>query len=241
MTRILVTSDWHVDAVTAGVSRYVEIGQLVEQIISIIKKEKVDHFFHLGDVFDPGSSSEAVWSSFIISSALAIQDALRGRSLWIAGNHDVLERREIMTVLSPLRHAMRDNHRIRVSEKPELVDFGDIQILTLPFVARSADSATMIDDAISASRGRTELVVVGHLSIPGITPGSEEEMLRGRDIIFPAEKVASLSPRIVLNGHYHRPQVVTYRGLDIRIVGAPARMTFGEIDPDPRGFLVVDL
>jgi DNA repair exonuclease SbcCD nuclease subunit len=257
MTKIVLTSDWHVDAVTAGVERYNELRAHVAALVAYCDRNEVDHVIFGGDAFDPGSMSESRWSSFILESAFKIQNAVKGSSLWIAGNHDVVERSDGVTTLSPLRVACDEiNSRaasitdrlraIHVAETPAHYVLNhpevakSVRVLALPFVARAA----VKPDTYSSVFWQDELppdVVVGHLTVPGIVPGSEEEMLRGRDIVFPHLEVAALKPKAVFNGHYHRPQTINVEGLDIQIIGAPARMTFGEVDATARGFLVLEL
>ena len=257
MTRILLSSDWHVDAVTAGVERYKELRAHVDAVVAYCTRNEVDHFIFGGDAYDPGSMSEARWCSFLIESAFRIQRQLKGSSLWIAGNHDVIERSDGVTTLSPLRVACAEvNSRangleerlraIHVAETPAhyVLNHPDVaksvRVLALPFVARAAlkpDTYTLPFDGDELPAE----VVVGHLTVPGIVTGSEEEMIRGRDIIFPHAEVLEMKPLAVFNGHYHRPQTINVEGLDIQIIGAPARMTFGEVDATERGFLVLEV
>jgi hypothetical protein len=83
--------------------------------------------------------------------------------------------------------------------------------------------------------------VLSHLSLPNMHPGSEEEMPRGREVDFPVERVLELEPAVVLQGHYHARQVVKLRGLEVQVIGAPVRFTFGERADGERGYLLVDV
>lgn len=258
-----MTSDWHLDATTAGVERFGELEQYVEVLEARLEKGDVDIVLFLGDTFDPGSHQEARWGSAMMEWAIALSARARHGGVFLAGNHDVLEMAPAgrpFTVLSPLavlaEYALdkQIERAPRVAEVPACFKVGKLgedccAILALPYVARAlaqTDSYvhaldTAFERAASWAKRGTPLVVVGHLSFEGMVPGSESEMMRGRDVMFPVQRVATLKPALVANGHYHKRQVIRRGDLDIQIVGAPLRMTFGERDDGERGFLMVDV
>jgi exonuclease SbcD len=267
--KVLFTSDWHTDAITAGVSRYVELHDYVGHVVDAIHEHQIDVVCFLGDAFDPGSMSEGVWSSFMIKALHRISDAARYGSVWIVGNHDVLDSSVPASTLSPLAVSVELNARtwedagkvVRVCEMPDFVTFDasspseharaprkspDVGILALPYVARAVEQTGLYrrDLALaydSASAFNGPVIVIGHYSIQGIHPGSEEEMVRGREFAFPAERISNLNPALVVNGHYHARQTVTVQGVQIEIVGAPTRFTFGEASDGERGFLIAEV
>lgn len=256
--RLLVSSDWHLDAATAGVERLPELEAYVDALVARLRVGTFDAFVHLGDFFDPGSLQECRLSATLFSMVERVHEAV-GRSIWIAGNHDVVESSSGWSVLSPLSVASRAGWCGDPSggmASPDVLtvptalrlDYADAIVLALPYVSRAAErdpeTAERLADALAAARSRspeTRLVVLGHFTIPGIVPGSEEEMVRGRDAVFPADAIASLRPDLVLNGHYHARQTVACGGVRIEIPGAPLRMTFGERDDGERGWLEVEL
>ena len=262
MIRIVVSSDWHVDWVTAGVERFSDVDAHLESIVDYIEENDVDHFLFGGDAFDPGGSQEAQWSTFMIRAAERIQERIHGSSLWLAGNHDTHNRSPVLTVLSPLRSAGRwASGRVHVVEEPEVVllesDIGghEVCVLALPHVARpgvgrlqeGADLDQFIHTAtIPLNRDGPDdapLVVLSHMQLPQMHAGSEGEMDRGRQAFLPVEAIRAIQPApvAVLNGHYHRPEVVVVDGLEVVVIGAPQRFTFGELDETARGFVVVEI
>lgn len=267
--KVLFTSDWHTDHVTAGVSRHAELLDYVGRVVDAIHEHEVDVVCFLGDAFDPGSMSEGVWSAFMIKALHRISDAARYGSVWIVGNHDVLDSSVPCSTLSPLAVSVELNARtwedagkvVRVCEMPDFIPFDGtspaeharsprktpvVGILALPYVARTVEQLSLyrrdLDLAFESARAFTgPVIAIGHYSIAGIHPGSEEEMMRGREFAFPAQRIAELDPALVVNGHYHARQTVTCGGVKIEIVGAPTRFTFGEASDGERGFLIAEV
>ena len=259
--KILLTSDWHLDAVTAGVPRLDEIGPYVEELLGVIAREKINFVFHLGDLFDPGSMLGALYTANVIDIAGRLADSGAEAVVWVAGNHDVIESSRGATTLSPLAAAVRagrigagDGAETHVVERPtflELVgyDIPNLRVVALPYVARAVERMPGHDDlraaafAEAAALGdKWPLVVIGHLTVPGALVGSETtDMPRGRDLDFPLEEVSRLNPALVAAGHYHRAQTVDHGGLVVVIPGSPHRLTFGERDDTRKGFTVIEL
>lgn len=256
--KLALISDLHLDAVTGGVERLPELEAFFAHVLRVIQEDRVDVLMMLGDVFDPGARREAALQAVFLRHAMILHQACALGSVWIAGNHDVIERRhdgEVSTVLSPLdnvvRHVdLRIDRCPDVAEVPRCFLFGDkMRVLALPYMARASgdDYAHHLDEAIAELESLPSLwkdlplIVVGHLMFDGMTPGSEAEMLRGRDIPFPIEKIAALRPTFVANGHYHKRETIERGGLQIEIVGAPLHMNFGERDDGARGVLIVEV
>lgn len=261
--KILLTSDWHLDAVTAGVPRLDEIDPYIEELLEVIVREKINFVFHLGDLFDPGSMLGALYTATVIDIAGRLADSGADAVVWVAGNHDVIESSRGATTLSPLAAANRqgrlgagDGADTYVFERPtfaELVGFDvpNLRLVALPYVARAVERMPGFEDlraaafAEAAALGeKWPLVVIGHLTVPGALVGSETtDMPRGRDLDFPFEDVARLNPALVASGHYHKAQVVSHEatGLDIVIPGSPFRLTFGERDDKRKGFVIVEI
>jgi len=258
--RFVVSSDWHVDATTGGLERLPEMESYVDELCAYMRENQIDAFMHLGDLWDPGTLSDARWGRFVARSMLdTVRSTTSGTSLWIAGNHDVVDVVEPTSILSPLRvlAAHMDGVHVAVREMPSLVWFPEqagkaVAVLALPYVSLLVERSPAYAGAIAEAFGEAReavakghrLVVVGHLSFDGMHPGSEEEMTRGREVAFPVAEVAALRPTLVLNGHYHERQTIR-RGvapleLDVEIVGAPLRLTFGDAAVG-RGFLVAEV
>lgn len=231
--KLVVVSDLHLDWVTIGVARFAEVERAMVQARVAAATVGADAFLFLGDLCDP-DSGPAVFRCVraAVQTALAL-DAYKIPSVWLAGNHDVIEDGSGETTLEPLRGVPG----ARVVDRPCTVKLaGHPHLMCLPFTASSHgyDPAAAVVEHVG---GQRDAVTIGHLHVPGIIPGEETtEMPRGRDVAFPVE-AAKLVSQMMMNGHYHRRQVSPD---GVQIVGAPARLTFGEEDNSP-GFLVVEV
>ena len=245
---LTVVSDAHLDARTAGVERFDEIRESFEEAV----KHAIDRrsanpstpslFVFCGDLCDSDDGRDVLRAS-AYAVDVAVRLMLSGiRSLWIAGNHDIVEDGQT-TVLEPLKGLERGDGRlprpIVASTEPVYFRLGwppppesMTTVLALPY------SPTPYDAAAALREGPD--LVFGHLMLPGMHPGSESaEFACGKDRMFPLEELRAMKrrPRLVVNGHYHRHQT-TEDG--IVIVGSLARLTFAETQGAP-GYLSIDL
>lgn len=229
--KALVTSDWHLDAVTAGVERFDDLERATEELLDAVDANEVDAFIFLGDLCDPATNRahRAVDRACDLASTLDIP------SYWLVGNHDVIEDGHGSNVLSPVNYTPR----AEVIAAPCLRLVGDAQVVFLPFTPRSHayDPEEFVRHQALANP-RHPKAVMGHLNIAGITPGSETtEMPRGRNIEFPLDAINDVWPgALKLNGHYHERQVFR----DIHIPGSLERLTFGE-EANVPGYLLMEV
>lgn len=251
MAKVLITSDWHLDKVTAGVDRYSELRCAVNDIVATAIAKRVDLFLFTGDLCDPDTGGDAARTHRAIAFAHHIAQVLQAegiRSAWLAGNHDVIEDGHGTTTLSALSSAAQSEFNVFEQPQSDVAADGDIALIALPYTARSHryDPDGVIRKFSAAGVGeRAKLVLIaGHLMIEGIEPGSEtKDMPRGRDVMFPYKAICECFPNAVLvNGHYHKNQ--TYyppkrKGPPIHIPGPIARLTFGEEKLKP-GFLMLE-
>lgn len=264
--RVLVTSDWHLDAVTAGVPRREEVLAFAAKILRVAIDAKPDLFLHLGDWYTPGSMRDALYASDISRFVSAMSRLLlpRATHVYLAGNHDELDlfdrehpnlnpagadpdrRLPVSTLTAVATWMYSVPVEGRVCEQPMAIALpNEWALLALPHCAPvlGVDYAQAVRECVGdfgASR-LTKWIVAAHLTIPGAMLGSESrELARGRDDLLPIDEIAKLSPRLIVNGHYHRPQVVPSAAGDIVIPGSPVRMTFAERD-DRKGYLLIDL
>lgn len=255
--KILLTSDWHLDAVTAGVPRLGEFSEYIGKIVQAVRDHGVDTIAILGDYFDPGKMNGPEMTTVLFDTADRLGTSGADRVIWIAGNHDVIESPGGWTTISPLESAIGNGafHDDcckcavqTVFQRPQFMKpregFG---ILALPYTARTLDVSDHLSGAIEAAEAyRKEgnpMIVLGHLSVPGAVQGSEsKEMARGRDADIPFDSLANLSPALVANGHYHKAQIVKGPGgVEVVIPGSPHRFTFGERNDSEKGFMILDL
>jgi DNA repair protein SbcD/Mre11 len=242
MVKLLLTADWHIDAVTAGVPRVDEIDGFVEKLVEVIEKEKIDFFFHLGDFFNPGKMLCSYYTAKMIEIITEISHTDVERIVLIAGNHDVIENSRGATTLSPMVAAFPCHPKIHIFEQPGAtllhVREETIAVLALPYVARACNDPQNLANVLMSVKGSgsTPLVVVGHMTVPGATVGSEtKDMARGRDLDMP--DLSELKPALVAAGHYHRAQRVG----EVVIPGSPFRFTFGERNDENKGYTIVEI
>jgi len=243
--RIVVCSDLHLDWVSSGVSRFDEVAAAVDRIVDVAIEREADAWLFAGDAMNPDSGSCVFRCLDVLVRATGRCHRNGIRSILIAGNHDTIEDGRSDTTLSPLRSLPG----VDVLESPRLIVLTDkngleVQLLGLPYVSTSNDysPAAVIDRECG---GIGPLLVVEHLNVRGIVPGSEtDDMPRGRSVWFPDEEVMDVArrrPTTVIGGHFHRAQRHTCpSGLEVRIVGSVCVLTHGEEANSP-SFLVVDL
>lgn len=252
--KLLISSDWHADARTLGHARFMDVDLAVRETVEAAVREKVDAYLFLGDLCDPDSGG-AVFRSVELAVSVALELANQGiQSVWVAGNHDVIEDGSGDTTLSPLRPLARVRKHVHLFERPGTVflngpypDLADgVTVLALPYTATSHAyrPATAVSDQMTATGPRAKLVVVAHLAVVGVEPGEETtDMPRGRDVLFPREMFPDTlgTPTTCFNGHYHRQQRHELPGhLPVHIPGAPTRFTFGEAGNSP-GYLIAEV
>lgn len=246
MSSAIVSSDWHADAFTSGVSRYADVAVAAFEVVEAAIREEVDLFLFLGDLSDPDNVRSHRASALACECAAKL-NAKGIPSLWLTGNHDIVEDGQGTHTLSPLKAAQLAH--VTVIDEPCVVRDSHLGIvyIGLPFTSRTSayDAAKVVERArefYDTGAGDEKVIIMGHLTIPGIHPGSESTtMARGRDFMFPVDAVAEHFPdALVMNGHYHRAQsFMTSRGFLIEIPGALERLRHDEEDHVPSLMKVV--
>ena len=248
MAKVLVGSDLHLDSRLRGVERADDLFDRFDEMVDVANTEDVQLGICCGDLFDGHSPDERVWT------LLSRMRGSLGRStvpwVFVAGNHDVVDRKGCRSALAPLASDM-----VHVSETVEVVSFEyptPLHVLTLPHISRAhltdpgplaltphewiEAEAHLQLDRFESGELSGPLIAAGHLSLPEVEFGSEQEMMRGEMILFPQCVLDSPLVRIMVNGHYHKPQRVGR----VIIPGSPERMSFGERS-DGKSFLVLEV
>lgn len=242
--KIIVSSDWHLDWSTGGVSRTPDINEAVQTVVQAAKREGADLFVFTGDLTNPDSvrSHQAVAIAVAVATHLWFGCGIATR--WVVGNHDIIEDGSggstlgaVAAIGDTLANAPGARNGMRVYAGPTVEVVNNRTILALPFTPRSHpyDPVSFVE---SVPRETVVDVVVAHLNIEGIAPGSEtKDMPRGRDVFLPLATIRRRWPAAkVINGHYHRRQLFD----GVHIPGSLARLTFGEEHHSP-GYLVVEV
>lgn len=248
--KLFIVSDVHADASTNGLDRFDEIRNAlfvaVDAAIDEAKRTSPKNiaFVFAGDLCDPDTTRSFRAIGLAIEAAMCLS-RFYIRSLWIAGNHDVIENDRGSTVLEPLHHAASSSTLIAMAERPTIWRTGKMNVVALPYVARTNhyDPAAFIREdchGLTEIDGYAPPIIIGHLTVPSAERGSEsEDFARGRDMIFPVgECRRRWGDRCVLaNGHYHRKQI-TKDG--VHIPGSLARLRHDEEQHEP-GYLVIEV
>lgn len=232
--KIVATSDWHLDAVTNGQRREAEIRTAVDFSVQVAIDERADLYVFGGDLCDPDAWNLLRSTSFSIEVARRLA-AAGIASLWVAGNHDVVEDGAGTTTLSPLAAVARtegnDSARLVhvVETRPTIVEVGGCELVALPFTPRSHayEPGAWVTQWARGRRSKTmPVAVVGHLSLTGAHPGGETtEMPRGREVLWPtAELGKHCHGAVLLGGHYHAGGDVN----GVQVIGSLARLNHGE-------------
>jgi DNA repair exonuclease SbcCD nuclease subunit len=256
--KIIATSDWHFDAVTAGKPRLREFFDYREKLVEVIRKEKPALLAVGGDFFDPGGMNAHKYTSILLETVSILNEVAvegGGVSVWIAGNHDVVETSEGFTTLSPLVYALEGgfssgsdrNYKPNVFERPGLVEFSqrgkgreEFQVLALPYVAKSFGFDWSSVNRFAVNPRNLPLIVLGHLTVPGAIMGTEsKEMARGRDLEM--VDLEPFDPKVIINGHYHAAQIVEWKGRKVIIPGSPMRFNFGESQDKNKGYTLIEI
>lgn len=231
--KILCTSDWHLDWVSMGVSRFDEVSRAVDKTVEEAVRRRVDLYLFTGDLCDPDSGTSVfrcAAKAIEVAKRLAAEEI---QSVWVVGNHDVLEDGSGDTTLTPLK----ETGYAVVFDKPAFMRVNSTtHLLALPFTASSHgyDPAAFVKEHRQFFEG--PWIVAGHLMVPGVVPGEETlEMPRGRDVVFPIEECSGAA--LMINGHYHRRQKSPG---GVVIPGSLARLTAGEQHHEP-SFLVLEV
>jgi len=259
--KLVVVSDLHLDAVTAGVSRFEEISRALDYSVAIAANQEADAYMFLGDMCDPDTGSSVFRC---VEKVLDVATKLRREgitSYWLTGNHDVIEDGSGDSTLAPLRALWRarplpdekNRGQVYYVDRPGYYPLRDRMgvrrawMVALPYTAASHtyDPAKAFSERPQEDAAVLPLVVAGHLNVPGVVPGSEtHEMPRGRDVWFPYDHICNAvgnHPVLMLNGHYHAAAKHYPRGEGlppVYIPGTLARLSFVEGRNTPAAMVV---
>jgi len=233
--KILIFSDVHLDHYTCGQSRFDDIWLAVK---IVCRYAEYDMFMFLGDWADPDNSRSLRASEHAVKLAKEFKNI---PSVWLTGNHDVSEDGFGTHVLS----ALQASGLASVVDKPMLLKRPNwnFQLIGLPYTARvnAYNPGEFIEQISDSLNPKLQTIVIGHLDIEGITPGSEvHEMPRGREVFWPCADIARFIPNAkCFAGHIHTRQTYTRDGCTIQVVGSLSRLTFGEENNTP-GYHVLE-
>lgn len=231
--KIVAVSDLHFDAVTAGVSRFDEVQRSFRAAVARAC-EWANLFVFAGDACDPDNGSASIRAIAELCRGAGVLKQAKVPSVWVAGNHDVIEDSLGTTVLDPVQ-APFEYRDVYVATKPNWTTLdGGGSVLMLPYLeARRHDAYEefwLQRNSFEFLAKQRPIIVVSHFTkIEGVTLGSEStHMARGRGVPLPVEELKKIAPDVILQGHFHKPGAYNVDGMKVHVIGSPEAFTFGE-------------
>lgn len=241
-------SDLHLGKRVHQFSMIEEQKYILEQIVKIVKEEKIDGIFIAGDIYDkiyPSAEAVALFDSFLVN--LANENI---KVFVISGNHDSPEKIAFLGQLTKKAGVYLSPVYQGEVESIELEDeFGKIYIYLLPFIKPvhvrhffPEEAITNYTQAMQVVVGRMHLkkeernILVAHQFVTGAMRSDSEEISVGGLDNIDASVFEDFD--YVALGHIHRPQ--NMRTEKIRYSGTPLKYSFSE-SQDKKSVTIVEL
>lgn len=268
MIRLLHFADLHlgvenygrIDPQTGLFSRLTDFLRSLDQIVDHALEQKVDLVIFAGDAYksrDPSPTHQREFAKRIQRlSAAGVPTVL------VLGNHDTpsaLGRANTVEIFATL-----EVENVVVARRPAThrleTKSGPIQVVTLPWVVRSALLAreeyknlsleatnalilekieNIITEEIERLDPTVPAVLAAHGSVFGATYGSERSVMLGQEIILPRSMVTTPAFDYVALGHIHKHQVLCEKP-PVVYAGSIERIDFGE-EKEDKGFVVAEV
>ncbi len=248
--KFLHTGDWHVGKALRGRSRLEEHARVLNEIVTIARREAVDVVLVAGDVFE--TSAPAPDAQKVAWNALLALRSTGAEVLVIAGNHDSPQAFDAMRPLC----AAAGIHLLGHPAPPERGGVVEItnpageraRVACLPFVSQrhavkakdlfelsgdkttsgyAADYRSLVEHLVGEPQPNTINILLAHATVVNATFGGGE---REAHSIFEYAVPASVFPiagHYVALGHLHRTQSVP-AGCPAWYCGSPIQVDFGE-------------
>jgi DNA repair exonuclease SbcCD nuclease subunit len=187
-----------------------------------LKKEKIKHVIHLGDVFDIRRQID-FWS--LNWAKQNIFDTLESMGVTcdlMVGNHDAFYKNTLE--INSLECLLLEYSNLRVYSKPSEISLGDTNLVYLPWICAENEQQTY--DLIANTNAK---VVLGHLELKGFNANLGWTCEHGYDAaIFNKFE-------LVMSGHFHTK---SKKG-NIQYLGNAYQMYWNDYN-DKRGFHIFD-
>jgi len=255
--RILHTADWHLGKVLKGRERTPEIQQALQELLRLVRSERIELVLVAGDLFDRSVvSSEAEAAAFEFFMGLR---ELGVPALVIAGNHDSRERLEALAPLLSLTGTTVFGH-LRFAEQGGVVEARGARVALLPFLSErrlvkagdllQGDSAEwkktyglgmslILKNLAQGFEGDLNLLMA-HLTVEGGRLGGGEFTFHTTNSYTIPKSAFPLSLSYVALGHLHRQQQVSDNPV-AWYAGSLIQLDFSESEDADRGVLIVEL
>lgn len=249
MKKLVWFSDIHLGLKTSDIDRTDEIVDVSLQAVKhACKLKKEGHDVRLvigGDIFQHNDPSDYLISQFIkiINPAvtLGIQIDI------LVGNHDAIANPKKKSCLESFKKMKGAYKCVKVvddivSRKWFTADYGHVYLTFFPHITKAHIDGTdykSTQDYIDKKANRIfkkigegqHQIVLSHLNVRGLIPGSEENLLKKSEVWFPEsylgdEHKAFIGsvPPLILQGHIHTRQ----RHQNMHVVGTQLFCDFGE-------------
>ncbi|MBP5164812.1 MAG: exonuclease SbcCD subunit D [Lachnospiraceae bacterium] len=248
--RFLHTSDWHLGMTfRGGVSYAVDQKYVIEKICRIASDEKVDGILLAGDVFDKSiASSEALHLYDEVMTYICA--TLEIPVYVIAGNHDGAER------ISSCNGLLKKSGLYiagALSDKPQVVNTGDVDIYLLPWISTDRVKATYPDEADEIRSMEDAYKVVLNKYREAFVEDHKNILVAHAFIVDAETSVSDRAAEVgkatmigsyvfdgfdyVALGHLHGPQQINKK---IRYSGSPMAYSFGKEEKQEKSVTIVD-
>jgi DNA repair exonuclease SbcCD nuclease subunit len=222
--KIALMSDSHYGIRNDNLSFYPYQKKSNEFFFDIIRKNRIKHCIHLGDLFDRRKYVNYLTASTCASDLLQPLQNLGIKTWILAGNHD--EYYKDNHAPNSLRELVSGRYsNIQVVDTPELVVLGDRDIQLMPWITDSNK-----EQSLAALNSPKASILMGHLEVKGF------EMLVGNvaNVGFNPDVFSGFD--LVLSGHYHHRSSHN----NVHYIGAAYEFIWSDFN-DPRGFSVLDV
>ncbi|MBY6036398.1 exonuclease subunit SbcD [Fictibacillus nanhaiensis] len=246
--RLLHTADWHLGRSLEGRNRMNEQQAFLDELVEIVKQEKIDAVLMAGDVFDTVNPPAAAEQMFYDTLA-RISQMGRCPFIAIAGNHDHPDR---LAASFPLSKELGitlvglptlELQRIPIKRTDEMLEIAALPYpsesrlkMLLSESAEELDVRKQYDDWVDSyfkeishhfNPGNVH-VAMSHLYVAGSKESDSERPVHiGGAYTVAAESLPSQAQYVAL-GHLHRPQIIKRAKTEARYSGSPLSYSFSE-------------
>ena len=218
--KILFSSDWQ-----ATLSNLDRCEAALEQVLSIITRESIDQFVHLGDIKEQFNNIDVRVLNFAVGMVKRVRAA--GVPVWIVpGNHDYISPTSPVHFLPALAEA-----GAHVFSEPAVTGWnGKASIWVIPYLRAAEDNDKAFKFVTKGHLKENRHLLLFHNEVEGAE-------YRGSVHSKGALKLPWKQFDICIGGHIHRQQNIP--GTNIWYVGSPFCCTWGEAN-ESKGYLIWD-
>ncbi|WP_172249722.1 exonuclease SbcCD subunit D [Saccharibacillus deserti] len=245
--RVLHTADWHLGKTLEGRSRFEEQEKFMDELVDIVRGEKVDLILMAGDVYDTVNPPAAAEQLFYEGAArIRAEGCLLAA---IAGNHDHPERvasvhplvqgSGISLVGLPTEQALKLNvartgEQAVIAALPYPSEARLNELLTLDGTdenllrkAYSERVGLLMRKLAAGFSPRTVNLAMSHIYVLGGLECDSERPIQVGGAYTVDPSALACGAQYTALGHLHRPQIVKGEGI-IRYSGSPIAYSFSE-------------